>query len=47
VIVLVERWDKNKLDYRFKVTQWKHVSLLVELSMLLTKYEPNQERWSY
>ena len=47
MIVLVEKWKQKEYDYGFKVTQWKHVGLLVELVCKLTEYESNLEKSNY
>ena len=45
--VIIEKWDYNEYDYRFRVTQWKRVGPLAKLVGLLAEYEPDLERWSY
>jgi len=47
VRVIIEKWDYNEYGYRFRVAQWKHVGLLVELVCEVTEYETDLERWSY
>jgi len=44
---MIEKWEYNEYDYRFRVMQWKRVGPLVKLICELTEYEADSERWSY
>jgi len=44
---MIENWDYNEYDYRFRMVQRKRVGPLVELVCELTEYEPGLERWNH
>ena len=46
-MVIIEKWDQNEYDFRFRLTKWKRVGPLAELVHELTEYQLDLERWSY